>query len=305
MNDLRARIHSYLDVRLDETPVPVERHDTLAEEGYVRQRISYPDDDGASIPAFLLLPEGDVPCAAVIVHHQHAGARHLGKSEVCGLAGKPLQALGPRLARRGLMVLAPDSICFEERRRSGQGTAPHEADVADHYQEMAARLVRGDTLMRKVIADSARAVSLLRQHPRVDPARVGMLGHSYGGSTTLFHGALDERVRFAAASGTGVSYQERLARGAGIEMSQVIPGFAAHFDTGDLVACFAPRPLLLVSGKEDPHARDADRVVDTARTRCDAAGVPAQIEHRRDGGGHALTTARVEGIVRWLLAASA
>lgn len=42
---------------------------------------------------------------AVLINHQHNGERHLGKSEVCGLAGNPLQAFGPELARHGFVVL--------------------------------------------------------------------------------------------------------------------------------------------------------------------------------------------------------
>src|SRR5256885_1143919 len=83
-----------------------------------------------------------------------------------------------------------------------------EADyVAQHYDEMCYRLLRGDTLMRKVLDDSARAISLLQTHPQIDPGRTGILGHSYGGNTVLFHAALDERIRFACASGAACSYR--------------------------------------------------------------------------------------------------
>ena len=57
-----------------------------------------------------------------------------------------------------------------------------------------------------------------------------MMGHACGGNTTLFHGALDERIRFACASGAAGSYADRLANQVGIEAAEVIPGFAARFD---------------------------------------------------------------------------
>jgi predicted dienelactone hydrolase len=31
----------------------------------------------------------------------------------------------------------------------------------------------------------------------INSRRIGILGHSYGGNTMLFHGALDERISFA------------------------------------------------------------------------------------------------------------
>ena len=139
-------------------------------------------------------------------------------------------------------MLAPDSICFEDRRRGCQGTEPDEDDVSQHYDEMCYRLLRGDTLMRKVLSDSARAVSLLLGHPQVDGRRLGMLGHSYGGSTVLFHGALDTRIRFACSSGAAASYRYLMANQHGIEMSKAIPGFIPRYDIADLVACFRSPP---------------------------------------------------------------
>jgi len=76
-----------------------------------------------------------------------------------------------------MVILAPDSICFEDRRRSRTGTEADEAaDVDQHYNEMSYRLLRGDTLMRKVLSDSAQGISLLRAHPKVDAERIGILG---------------------------------------------------------------------------------------------------------------------------------
>lgn len=90
--------------------------ETTKEDGYTRQLIEY-DSYGDKVSAFLLLPEmiGNNP--AILINHQHNREHHLGKSEVCGLAGNPLQAFGPELVKMGFVVLAPDSICFEDRRK--------------------------------------------------------------------------------------------------------------------------------------------------------------------------------------------
>lgn len=89
---LRWQISEYLGFRIPYDPVPFFTHHTAAADAYHRVRISYTSQEREAIPAFLLLPDGDGPFAAVLVHHQHASQRHLGKSEVCGLAGDPLQA---------------------------------------------------------------------------------------------------------------------------------------------------------------------------------------------------------------------
>lgn len=303
---LRQEISDFLRFSIPDIGSSYETDDVVEETGYRRMRIRYTGDEGEQIPAYLLLPEGRGPFGAALVHHQHHGQRHLGKSEVCGLVGDPWQAFGPALARRGLVVLAPDSVCFEDRRRNRSGTEADEAgDVAQHYNEMCYRLLRGDTLMRKVLSDSAQGISVLRAHPLVDPRRVGLLGHSYGGNTVLFHGALDRRIRFACSSGAACSYKRRMAQQTGIEMSGVIPDFTARYDIAHLVACYAPRPLFLASAAEDPYSQDAGEIVTQAQAMCAEIGAPPSIEHTRFAGEHALTPERFDIIVNWITAQAA
>jgi dienelactone hydrolase len=297
---LRQQINVFLKLDLFETPVSFVTHQVVEQDGYRRLRISYPGREGDQIPAFLLLPDGEGPFGAVLVHHQHNSQRHFGKSEVCGLVGDPLQAFGPALARQKVVVLAPDSICFEDRRRNRTGTEAHEAeDVAQHYDEMCYRLLRGDTLMRKVLSDSAQGISLLRGHELVNPERVGILGHSYGGNIVLFHGALDERIHFACSSGAACTYEYKMTHELGIEMAEVIPEFVMHFDIPDLVTCFAPRRVLLVSAMEDKASQDAEKIVSMAQEACATMSVVSHVEHKRYRGGHALTQERFDDILHW------
>jgi dienelactone hydrolase len=300
IDKLRQEISEFLGFSISDAPVSYATHEAVEEDGYQRLRISYPSQEGDQIPAFLLLPDGRAPFAAVLVHHQHHGQRHLGKSEVCGLVGDFFQAFGPALAKQGIVVLAPDSICFEDRRSNRTGIEPDDADVEQHYNEMCYRLLQGDTLMHKVLSDSAQAISRLRAHSLIDPERVGILGHSYGGNTVLFHGALDEHIRFACASGAACTYQYKMAHQLGIEMAEVIPGFFMHYDIPHLVACFAPRRVLLVSATDDQLSQDADKIVTESQEMCASVGVSTHIEHKRYEGGHALTQERLDAILHWI-----
>lgn len=302
MHELRQTISDFLDFAISNSAVPFTIDEDVQEQDYRRLRIHYSGQDGELIPAYLLLPDDGGPFTAVLIHHQHNSQRHLGKSEVCGLAGDPLQAFGPALASKGIAVLAPDSICFEDRRTNHIGTEPHEDDVAQHYNEMCYRILRGDTLMRKVLQDSAQAISLLRSHPQIDNQRIGLMGHSYGGITTLFHAPLDERIRFACSSGAACSFEHRFAQQYGIEMASVIPGFARKFDMPDLLACGAQRPFLILSATRDAHSQDADHIVQLAEEKCAAHGVASQITHRRYEGEHALTKERFTAIIDWIVA---
>jgi dienelactone hydrolase len=283
--------------------VPVVTHDVAAAGAYERRRVTYDGADGDRIPAFLLVPVGRrAPHPAVLVHHQHNGERHLGKSEVCGLAGDPLQAFGVALAERGFVVLAPDSICFEERRSGGVGCEPHPTDWQQHYDAMTYRLLRGDTLMRKVLDDAAAGLSALAALDGVDAARVGILGHSYGGNTVLFQAALDERVRFACTSGAACSYRHKMQRGTAIEMAEVLPSVSGRLDVDDLLRLAAPRPMLVVSATDDPYSEDAAEMVRLARPAYVAAAASTALEHTQYAGGHAVTRERFDRIVDWITA---
>jgi len=203
---------------------------TLA--GYSEQRVRYGGRE-SDVPAYLLVPDGRGPFGAVVAFHQHNSEWHWGKSEVAGRVGDPLQAFGPVLAWAGVAVLAPDGVGFEDRRRSGPGTEPREEDWLQFFNEMAYRLVRGDLLATTVLGDAAAAVSALAAHEAVDPARVGALGHSSGGHVALLLAALDERVRFACASGSAGTYRHRMATATGLEFAHVLPGILNVGDVDD------------------------------------------------------------------------
>ncbi|MBL7668868.1 MAG: dienelactone hydrolase family protein [Bdellovibrionaceae bacterium] len=261
--------------------------------------IWYPSKDNDKISAYLLMPRKPNG-AAIIIHHQHNGERHLGKSEVVGRSGNPLQAFGPALAQKGFIVLAPDSICFEDRRPNAKGTEPDDdGDFLQHFNEMTYRLIKGDTLMRKVLEDASVGLSVLCGIPGVDLKRIGVLGHSYGGNTVLFQTALDSRIKFACASGAICSYKNKIERGTGLEFSLAIPNIFQNFDFTDILADAASRPFLVVSADEDKYAQDADVIVDDCKKQLGSAG--AALEHFRYRGGHALTQERFDAIVDWLV----
>ena len=251
------------------------------------------------MPAFRLTPLGSGPFPGLVVYHQHNDQWHLGKSEVAGLAGESLQSFGPALARRGFVVLAPDAIGFEDRRRTGCGREPRTDDREQYYNEMAYRLVQGRLLMSAVLADAAAAVTVLARNDLVDNERIGALGHSMGGHTVLFSAALDERVAFACASGATCGYRARIAAGSHIEPAQLIPGILAIADFDGLAGLIAPRPQLLISASEDRVSFEGPAIERAARKVYRAYGAERVLENAHYPGGHKPTADRVTRILEW------
>jgi len=298
--DLRERLAALLDFAVPQRAPALDVLATEPRDGCAEHRVAFAGAEG-DVPAYLLVPAGEGPFGGVVAYHQHHSQWHLGKSEVAGRAGDPLQAFGPALARRGVAVLAPDAVGFEDRRFTGPGVEPRDGDGPQHHNEMSYRLVSGRLLATTVLRDGAAALSALCAHPAVDPARVGVLGHSYGGNTTLFHAAVDDRVRFAAASGAACTYRRRMADRTGIELASIVPGILELTDIDGVTGLIAPRPLLLVSAPDDPYSADADAIAAAVAPRFPGGA----LRHARFPGGHALTEERFMLIVDWVAAAAA
>lgn len=244
-----------------------------------------------------MIPEALGNNPAILINHQHNREHHLGKSEVCGLAGNPLQAFGPELAKRGFVVLAPDSICFEDRRKDPQVVG---FDFWQHFNEMCYRIIKGEYLMKKVLIDAMNGITLLSKLPYVDKNRIGTLGHSYGGNTVLFLSALDERISFSCASGSACTYEYRMKNDVGIEMASVIPNFHGKYDVDDLASCIAPRSLLIVSAEDDKYSKDASYIVEKASPVYAEFEALQNLQHKRYPGGHELTKERFDFIIKWI-----
>lgn len=292
MSDLAITLRARLALA-DPVPVAFDRRNVENDDGFARERIEYHGLEGDSIPAFLFTPLDRETLGGVVVFHQHNGEFHFGKSEIAGLVGDKFQAFGPALAKRGIAVLAPDAITFEDRRGAVRGVEPDFYDWRQHYNAMSYRLLDGDVLMRKCLDDAQRALSVLIDAAALGAHRVGVAGHSYGGYTSLYHAALDTRCQFACISGAVCSFETRRRENTGITLFEAVPGLARQIDTHDVLAAIAPRPTMVVSGASDKYSRDADEVV--------AKVAGNFITELRVDGGHALDQERFDAIVEWIV----
>lgn len=271
---------------------------------YIRNKIQY-ELNGRLIPAFLLIPKGDGPFPAVLVNHQHHSQRNWGKSEVCGLVGDPLQDFGSKLASAGFVVIAPDAICFEERRVNERGTEEnHTEDEWNHFLALCHGILTGETLEKISIEDAIGAVSVLNGLDIVDKTKIGCLGHSYGGNTTYFAAAFDKRISYAMSSGSVVSYKHRMDNSIGIEMSSIIPGFLKEFEIVDVIKEIAPRDFLIICSDEDKYSKDAPPIYEIVRKHYISRNAERNLQIKQYKGGHQLTQERFDYILEWIISHS-
>lgn len=288
----RARLLELLGPVPSHVPLEVRMLESVDCGSYMREKVSYCTEGDERISAYVCVPkERSARMPAVFCHHQHNFEFKLGKSEVVGVAGNPDQAYARELAEHGFITFAPDAIAFEERNWSG-GTFEAE------YYELASRLVRGQTLLAKVLHDASIGIDYLVSRPEVDPDRIGFLGHSYGGRMAIWLPAFDRRIRATVSHCGCVGYADSLNRGAGIQMEFCVPGIMQHWEIEDIVALVAPTPLLLSATTEDRWSRGAQRIYEAALP----AFTSSTLQLRLWPGGHAFTQSMREEAYRFLAA---
>lgn len=300
----RRGLQNFLNFNLHQGVVDYDTIETQSCSGYTRHLIRYLGSEQDEIKAYLFIPQHSPIIGSILVHHQHNSERHLGKSEVAGVTGDPLQFFCPELVKHGIVCLAPDSISFEDRRTNKDGFKPDDDpddDVLQHYNEMCYRLLRGTTLMKKVIEDSSIGISLLAQLKSSIATNMGVLGHSYGGNTVIFHSPFDDRIQYSCSSGAVCSYRNKFKLGTGIEMAEVIPGFAEKYDIDDLLKLVCPRNFLILSASADKFSQDAHDMYLATQPIYAKAGKPQAIEHQHYIGEHGLDQKRFDAIIKWFV----
>lgn len=110
----------------------------------------------------------------------------------------------------------------------------------------------GTSLPAIEIAKTVRALDALLKRPDIDPDRVAMMGHSYGGFYTLYTTALEPRIRVAVVS---AYFNDREAVLDSSEPSGFMdwrfPDSLTLWRDPSVAALVAPRPLLINAGNQD------------------------------------------------------
>jgi alpha/beta superfamily hydrolase len=224
------------------------------------------------------------------------------------------------------ILLVPSSHLAWARAALRRGWAACVVSASDGDDDSAALAPAGSMLARRAAALSL-AVDALHALPEVDPARIVVAGHSRNGKAALIAAAFDERIAAAVSSSSGVlgAMPARLCAdrhgGEGIELltrhfpdwyHQRLRFFSGRehqlpTDAHELLACAAPRPVLVSVGVRDQVESTwaAERSVAAAREAFALLGAPEALTLRWRAGQHRVSDAAVEGYLDWAEAALA
>jgi dienelactone hydrolase len=280
--------------------------------GYVRRKVSIQVQPGDRMPAYLLIPKkhnGRVP-AIVCFYGTTSGA---GKDTTVGLSGgKPgtpperNRAFAVDMVEAGFVALAADYLRDGERIKPGR--RPY--DTTDFYKQFPDWSIHG-----KDAWDTMRAIDYLKTLDCVDPDRIGMVGHSYGGHSTIFATALEPRIKAAWANGPVSDFRHHglhwaVPKGSGASQSlpamrpfvldQTLPIPVTFYEWTALIA---PRPLAVGQAVGERRPMEEENYA-AVRQVYQALGAADRVNYVWYPGDHdfppAARTAAVEWFRKWL-----
>jgi dienelactone hydrolase len=249
---------------------------------YIQEKIEYSVEPQERIKAYILLPKKRKPkTPAVYCHHQHSSNYNRAKSEVIGLKGDPDLAYAKELVQNGFITFAPDAIAFEDRNWHSESWWGVE------YFELATRLVKGETLLGKVLSDVSVGIDYLMTRHEVDGENIGFIGHSYGGRMAIWSPVFDERIKVSVSNCYCINYKNSLLKSSGtrIPMELCVPGILKYGDIEDIVKLIEPCSLYISVAEDDKWSRDAKEIYDYAKN----SFVKGELKLKIWPGGHAFS----------------
>ncbi len=250
----------------------------VIERGEYRiEKLVYETLPSVEVPAHLYLPAGNGKAPAILFVPGHWYADSKSRPE--------FQAFAITMARRGFAVLTYDPF--------GQG----ERGISARDHRRTELLAVGVAQQAIVVHESLCALEILLARPEVDPSRVGMTGASGGGFNSWILPALEPRIAVTVpvVGSSDFLEQSRAVRNldwfAAKEHCHFIPRLFRYANNHELLACVAPRPVMVISAHHDvafpiPGQRDVVKYGERLYAALGATGKVGYFEDADEGHGY-------------------
>ncbi len=241
----RARFRRVLGPLPARTPLRARVVGTVPQAGFRIEKIVYESTPHHHVTANLYLPDGKgrQPAALLFCGHENASK-----------ATPSYQLTARLLARNGFIVLVIDPVSQGERMQltDASGQSLTRGGTTEHTLLNSQATLLGRTLPAEQLWDNVRGLDYLLTRPEVATGRVGCLGNSGGATQAAYFMAYDDRVQAAALCSYVASGERNLTLTGPADGCVQLPGAGgAGLDLADWLISFAPKPLLLLTGRYD------------------------------------------------------
>lgn len=302
-NEVDRRFRALLgDTAIPTVPLELRVSDeALLPGGVVRQRVEYQVEPGEIVPALHLF-RTDLPSDApgLLSIHGHGGDDifPVGKEfHAHPDADDPMQ-YSYAAALRGFRVLAPDALCFGERRASFGYASGFMDEIVAHAELCARR----KSLMWKSVWDNSRALEALGQ---LGARSLSALGWSGGSTQAYLLAAVNPTVAATACLFSFTLLREQFYRYRAWHcLYHYLPGMvSAGIDFDQIVALVPPRRLFFAWGGLDAGTPESSyrAYVEAIRARCHRDALPDALTlHEDPTVGHEITPGMLDAALRFL-----
>jgi len=216
------------------------------------EKIAFAAEPYSDVLAYVCLPKGAKPPYTFFICLQgHSTGMHVSIAVERDDETKPFAVEGDRDFGLGCMGRGIAALCIEQR-AFGLRREQVQKAIAEHpcHDATMHALMLGRTLIGERVFDVDRGIDYLASRGDVDMSRLGVMGNSGGGTTSLFAAALLPRIRFAMPSCYFCTFRDSIMSIYHC-MDNYIPRLLNYAEMGDVMGLFAPRPVVIVAGKED------------------------------------------------------
>lgn len=298
----KAARQKVFDCMLTPPPAPLKEGNvwrvlaTEQRDGYTAKKIEIRLSRYYTVPAYVLIPDGQGPFPAVNALHDHGAHLFIGKEKMI----KPLacedsavvrdaddwavqlyegQFVGDYLAKHGFVVFSADAPMWGER---GQQEGPRR----DRYDMIAGNMMMyGIDLSAYMTYDDISGTEFLASLPEVDARRIGCMGCSMGAYRAWMLAALSDRIKAGAAicwmTTTADQLNFNYDRTENGGFANCLPGLRHWLDYPHIASMACPKAMLFINGLQDKlfhetgvrdafatmhdvwHSQDADSMLET------------------------------------------
>jgi dienelactone hydrolase len=217
------------------------------------EKIAFTSEPYVDVPAYVCLPaKGSPPYPFMICLQGHSTGMHNSIAVTFDDESKEMAVSGDRDFAMGCMQRGFGALCIEQRSFGlRQERLQKQRSTTSYCHEAAMHsLMLGRTLIGERVYDVDRGIDYLMSRDDVDTNRIGVMGNSGGGTVSIYASALLPRIQFAMPSCAFGSFRDTIMAIYHCECNY-IPGILKWADMSDIAGLFAPRPMVIVSGKND------------------------------------------------------
>lgn len=249
---MRDNILKCLGIFPEKAKLNIKEIEIVDKSTYIQKLIEYNVEKNERVKSYLLIPKNIKKVPGILAIHQHHGNWDIGKSEVIGLTSDTMYSYGVDLVKRGYVVIAPDIICFEDRKGKDKFNIDRDSKAMYERFKFCDYLVHGTTLQTKTLHDLSVAVDVLCELEYVDKNRIGVMGHSLGGQEAILMEWFDKRIKVAASS-CGLSMMQDIIDNMVMHSFYLyIPNMLKYCDFDEIISEITiDRKLIMSSGLKD------------------------------------------------------